>query len=242
MTIYPAIDLLEDRAVRLRQGDPSRLTRFGDDPVAVARGWVDQGAAWLHVVDLDGALSGVPRHLALIERICRSVAAPVQVGGGLRTLSDLDAVFEAGAARAILGTAALDAAVLGAVLDRFGQRIAVALDARDGLVAIRGWRDTASLAVVDAAAALAGAGAPRFIYTNVARDGMLTGPDLDGLASLRAAARAPVVLSGGIASAADVVAAVRAGAEGVVIGRALYDGRLSLREALRAVEEYASAR
>jgi len=242
MTIYPAIDLLEDRAVRLRQGDPSRLTRFGDDPVAVARGWVDQGAAWLHVVDLDGALSGVPRHLALIERICRSVAVPVQVGGGLRTLSDLDAVFEAGAARAILGTAALDAAVLGAVLDRFGQRIAVALDARDGLVAIRGWRDTVSLAAVDAAAALAGAGAPRFIYTNVARDGMLAGPDLDGLASLRAAVRAPVVLSGGITSAADVVAAARAGAEGVVIGRALYDGRLSLREALRVVEGYASAR
>lgn len=242
MTIYPAIDLLEDRAVRLRQGDPSRLTRFGDDPVAVAEGWVEQGAVWLHVVDLDGALSGVPRHLALIERICRSVATPVQVGGGLRTLSDLDAVFEAGAARAILGTAALDATVLGAALDRFGQRIAVALDARDGLVAIRGWRDTASLAVVDAAAGLEGAGAPRFIYTNIARDGMLTGPDLEGLASLRAAVRAPVVLSGGIASTADVVAAARAGAEGVVIGRALYDGRLSLREVLNAVEGYASAR
>ncbi len=242
MTIYPAIDLLEDRAVRLRQGDPSRLTRFGDDPVAVAEGWVEQGAAWLHVVDLDGALSGVPRHLALIERICRAVATPVQVGGGLRTLSDLDAVFEAGAARAILGTAALDATVLGAALDRFGQRIAVALDAREGLVAIRGWRDTGSLAVVDAAAGLEGAGARRFIYTNIARDGMLTGPDLDGLASLRAAVRAPVVLSGGIASTADVVAAARAGAEGVVIGRALYDGRLSLREVLRVVEGYASAR
>ena len=234
MTIYPAIDLLDARAVRLRQGDPARVTPFGDDPVAVARGWVDQGAEWLHVVDLDGALLGAPRHLTLIERICRSVTVPVQVGGGLRTVADLDAVFHAGAARAIVGTAALDPETLPAALARFGERIAVALDARDGLVAIRGWQETAALAVVEAAQRLAAAGVARFIYTNIARDGMLSGPDLGGFASLRAVVGAPVVLSGGIASERDVAAAARSGAEGVVIGRALYDGRLSLRDAMRA--------
>lgn len=241
MTIYPAIDLLDARAVRLRQGDPARVTTFGDDPVAVARGWVDQGAAWLHVVDLDGALSGAPRHLALIERICRTVPVPVQVGGGLRTAQDLEAVFDAGAARAILGTAALDAATLSEAVSGFGQRIAVALDARDGLVAIHGWQDTASLSVVDAARMLAASGVSRFVYTNIARDGMLSGPDLIGLAALRAVIDTPVVLSGGITSERDVGAAARAGAEGAVIGRALYDGRLSLRDAMRAAEGYANA-
>lgn len=242
MTIYPAIDLLDARAVRLQQGDPARATPFGEDPVAVARGWVDQGAVWLHVVDLDGALLGSPRHLTLIERICRAVAAPVQVGGGLRTLADLDAVFRAGAARAILGTAALDPDILPAALDRFGERVAVALDAQDGLVAIHGWQDTAALAVVDAAQMLATAGVTRFVYTNIARDGMLGGPDLTGLVSLRAVVSVPVVLSGGIASERDVEAAARAGAEGVIIGRALYDGRLSLRDAMRAGDGCANAR
>jgi phosphoribosylformimino-5-aminoimidazole carboxamide ribotide isomerase len=218
------------------------VTPFGDDPVAVARGWVDQGAVWLHVVDLDGAFSGAPRHLRLVERICRAITVPVQVGGGLRTTADLQAVFDAGAARAILGTAALDPATLAEAMSRFGQRIAVALDARDGFVAIHGWRDTASVAVVDAARALAAAGVSRFVYTSIARDGMLSGPDLSGLAALRAMIDAPVLLSGGIASERDVADAARAGAEGAVIGRALYDGRLSLRDAMRAAEGCADAR
>jgi phosphoribosylformimino-5-aminoimidazole carboxamide ribotide isomerase len=234
MIVFPAIDLLEGRAVRLRQGDPSRVAFVGDDPVAVARRWVDEGAAWLHVVDLDGALSGSPRHLALVERICRAVPVPVQAGGGLRTVADLRAAYEAGAARAVLGTAALDAGVLREALERYGDRIAAALDARDGAVAVRGWSETASLTVVEAARTLAAAGAARFVYTSVARDGMLTGPDLDGLAALRAAVAVPVVLAGGVGSAADVLAAARAGADGVIIGRALYDGRLSLADALRA--------
>ncbi len=242
MTIYPAIDLLEGRAVRLRQGDPSRRTEFGDDPVAVARRWVERGASWLHVVDLDGALAGAPRHLDFIERLCRYAAVPVQVGGGLRAMTDLDAVFYAGAARAILGTGALDPELLAAAIGRFGERIAVALDARDGLVVIHGWQDTTSLSLTDAAVRLAEAGVPRFIYTSVARDGMMRGPDLAGLASLRAAVGTPVILSGGIASLGDITAAAQAGAEGAIIGRALYDGRLSLDDALRAAGEYADAR
>lgn len=242
MIVFPAIDLLGGRAVRLRQGDPSRVTAFGDDPVALARRWVDQGATWLHVVDLDGAFAGAPRHLALVGRICRAVSVPVQAGGGLRTPADLDAAFEAGVARAVLGTAALDADALDAALRRYGDRIAIALDARDGLVTVRGWQETAPVRTVEAAVKLAAAGAPRFIYTNVARDGMLRGPDLRGLAALRAALSTPILLSGGVASAGDVLAAARAGAEGVVIGRALYDGRLSLAGALRAADGYVNAR
>lgn len=234
MIVYPAIDLMDGRAVRLRQGDASRRTDVGDDPVALARRWADEGAPWLHVVDLDGAREGAPRHLATIARICADVAVPVQVGGGLRTLADVRAAFGAGAVRVILGTAAMAGDLLPRALAEFGERIAVALDVRDDRVAIEGWRSTTRVSALDAAARLTEAGAPRLIYTDVARDGMLTGPDLAGLAALIARVGVPVVLSGGVASRADVMAAAAAGAEGIIIGRALYDGRLSLADALRA--------
>jgi phosphoribosylformimino-5-aminoimidazole carboxamide ribotide isomerase len=235
MTIYPAIDLMDESAVRLRQGDPLRRIPVGGDPVAVARRWASEGAPWLHVVDLDGALAGAPRHLDLVERICRLVSTPVQVGGGLRTLVDLRVVFAAGASRAILGTAAFARDLLRTALAEFGDRIAVALDARDGLVAIEGWRQTSAIPVLEAAQTLEQAGVRRFIYTDVARDGMLAGPDLAGLLRLLAAVRVPVILSGGIATIDDLRAAAVAGAEGAIVGRALYDGRIVLADAFRAV-------
>jgi phosphoribosylformimino-5-aminoimidazole carboxamide ribotide isomerase len=170
-----------------------------------------------------------------VARICQSVSIPVQVGGGLRTLADLRAVFAAGASRAILGTAAFARDLLRAALAEFGDRIAVALDARDGLVAIEGWRQVSAISVLDAAQALEQAGVRRFIYTDVARDGMLAGPDLAGLLSLSAAIRVPVILSGGIATIDDLRAAAVAGAEGAIVGRALYDGQIALADALRAV-------
>ncbi len=173
MIVYPAIDLMAEGAVRLRQGDPRRRIAVGDNPVELAHRWAAEGAPWLHLVDLDGAMSGAPRHLDLVGRICRAVSIPVQVGGGLRTLPDLRAVFAAGAARAILGTAAITGDLLPAALAEFGDRLAVALDARDGLIAIGGWQQTSSVTVLDAALALQQAGAVRFIYTDVARDGML---------------------------------------------------------------------
>ncbi len=234
MIVYPAIDLMAEGAVRLRQGDPGRRIAVGDDPVALARRWAAEGARWLHLVDLDGALTGAPRHLDLVGRICRAVSIPVQVGGGLRTLADLRSAFAAGAARAILGTAAIEGDLLPAALAEFGDRLAVALDARDGLIAIEGWQHTSSVPALDAARAFEQAGVVRLIYTDVAHDGMLAGPNLAGLRSLLEAVRVPVILAGGVASTDDLRAAAAAGAEGAVIGRALYDGRIALVDALRA--------
>jgi phosphoribosylformimino-5-aminoimidazole carboxamide ribotide isomerase len=236
-TVIPAIDLLGARAVRLRQGDPNRSTEVGGDPVEVARRWETEGAAWLHVVDLDGALQGTPEHRDLIGRICRAVRIPVQVGGGLRTLAALRAVFDAGAARAILGTAALAPHLAARALAEFGDRLAVALDARAGHIAVDGWQRTTGVAVADAARTLADAGATRFIYTDVASDGMLTGPDLSGLRALIHAVPVPVIASGGITTLDDLRSVRAAGAEGAVVGRALYDGRLRLADAVALLRE-----
>ncbi|MDR7543170.1 MAG: 1-(5-phosphoribosyl)-5-[(5-phosphoribosylamino)methylideneamino] imidazole-4-carboxamide isomerase [Armatimonadota bacterium] len=233
--LYPAIDLLAGRAVRLRQGDPSRQTPFDADPVAVAIQWEAEGARWLHVVDLDGALAGAPRHLGVIQRICGTVRIAVQVGGGLRTMADLRAVFDAGAARAILGTAALAGDLLPEAIAAYGARIAVALDGRGGAVAIEGWRRTSRRSVLEAAEQLAACGVPRFVYTDVEADGMLAGPDLDGLRRLIAATPVPVIAAGGIATIEHLRGVVAAGAEGAIIGRALYDGGLRLGAALAAV-------
>lgn len=234
MIVYPAIDLMGGIAVRLRQGDPASGASVGDDPVAVARRWAGHGAEWLHVVDLDGAFAGEPRHTEMIAQICRAVAVPVQVGGGLRTLAHLKNAFGAGAQRAVIGTAALDHATLEPALRRHGPRLAVALDVRGGKVAVAGWTQTTTLPFLDLAVRLRDAGVTRFVYTDVARDGMLTGPNLDGLRGLIAIAALPVIVSGGVSGRGDVHAAARAGAEGVVVGRALYDGRLTLADALEA--------
>jgi len=231
--VYAAIDLRRGRAVRLRQGDFAREDVFADDPVAVAQRWAAEGAPWLHVVDLDGALAGAPRHLDVIGRICRAVAIPVQAGGGLRRLEDVEAVLAAGAARAVLGTGALAGPLVRESVRRFGDRIAVALDARRGAVAVRGWQAVTDVPVLEAARRVVAAGAPRLIYTDVARDGMLGGPDLEGLVALVHAVAVPVVLAGGVTTLDDIRAADAAGAEGVVVGRALYDGRLRLADVVR---------
>lgn len=237
MIVYPAVDLMAGEAVRLRQGDPSRRIVAAGDPVALARRWADEGAQWLHVVDLDGALAGSPRHLDVVGRICAAVPVPVQLGGGMRALADVCAAFDAGAARVILGTAAFDGDVLQGALAAFGDRIATALDARDGAVAVEGWQRKAPLSVLEAARRLAAAGVARLIYTDVARDGMLAGPDLEGLRRLRAEVAVPVILSGGIGTPEDVRVVAAAGAEGVIVGRALYEGRIVMAEALAAAGE-----
>jgi len=235
MLIFPAIDLQGGRCVRLTQGDFARSLEFSDDPAAVARRWQDDGARWLHVVDLDGARAGAPQNLEAIKDIRAAVSMSMEVGGGLRSLESVAALFDLGISRAILGTAALkDRAFLQACLARWGDAIAVGLDARDGLVATDGWLETSTTSALTLAQELAAEGVARFIYTDIARDGMLSGPNLKSLAQLQAAIDRPVIASGGVSSLDDLRALAELDVEGAIVGRALYTGEVKLAEAIAA--------
>jgi phosphoribosylformimino-5-aminoimidazole carboxamide ribotide isomerase len=231
--IYPAIDLRDGKCVRLVEGDFSRETVFDADPAAVARRWAEAGAEWLHVVDLDGAVAGRPVNLPAIEAISAAVDIPIQLGGGLRTLENLESAFAAGISRTILGTVALEVPELvAAAVERWGDAIAVGLDARDGKLATRGWLDQSDALAVDVARALQAVGVRHFIFTDIRRDGTLSGPNLESLAELIAAVDADVIASGGVGRLADIEAAREVGAAGAIVGRALYDGRVDLAEAI----------
>ena len=233
MIIYPANDLRDGRCVRLVEGDFSRETVFDADPAAVARRWAEAGAEWLHVVDLDGAVAGRPVNLAAIEAIRAAVDIPIQLGGGLRSLDNLEDAFSAGISRTILGTVALEIPELvAAAVERWGEAIAVGLDARDGKLATRGWLDQSDALAVDVAKALQDVGVRHFIFTDIRRDGTLTGPNLESLGELISAINADVIASGGVGRLADIEAAREAGAAGAIVGRALYDGRVDLAEAI----------
>lgn len=236
MDLYPAIDIRHGRVVRLSQGEATRQTVYGDDPVAVAERFAQQGAEWIHVVDLDRAF-GDGENLALVRRIVTRAGwrVKVQLGGGLRSPELVRAGLEQGVSRVVLGTAAaLDPALVPAVLAAEGaDRIAIGIDARDGQVAIRGWTETANLTAEALARRVTAEGARTIIYTDVARDGMLAGPDLAGARRLQQGG-ASVIASGGVAGVADIRAARDAGLAGVIVGRALYEGRLGLVEALEA--------
>jgi phosphoribosylformimino-5-aminoimidazole carboxamide ribotide isomerase len=242
--LYPAIDIRDGRAVRLVQGDYDRETAFDTDPLDAARRWVAQGAEALHVVDLDGARAGAPVNLEHVLRICAAVPVPVQVGGGLRGASDVTAAFDAGAARVVLGTAALsDPALLEALAAEHGERIAVSADARAGRVAIEGWERESAIGAAALVGDLAARGLRRFVYTPVEVDGTLAGPAISGLRGTAAAAAehgAELVYSGGVGELEHLrmLAALRlAGLAGVIVGRALYEERFTVdegRAALRA--------
>lgn len=237
--VLPAIDLRGGRVVRLLRGDFGRETVYGNDPVAVARAFVDEGARWLHVVDLDGARDPAHRQVEAVTAIVVAVGemAHVEVAGGLRDESAVAAVLAAGAARAVVGTAALaDPAFAARLVARHGaERIAAALDVRDGLAVGHGWaRGARGPTVENALARLAAAGVATFEVTAIDRDGTLDGPDLELLARLVARRRGAIIASGGIAAAADLAAVRRAGCTGAIVGRALYDGRLTLADAARA--------
>jgi phosphoribosylformimino-5-aminoimidazole carboxamide ribotide isomerase len=240
MLIFPAIDLQGGRCVRLTQGDFARSQEFSDDPAAVARRWQSSGGYWLHVVDLDGARAGTPQNLEAIRAIRAAITMPIEVGGGLRTLESVAALFDLGIDRAILGTAALkDRAFLRACLARWGERIAVGLDARNGLVATDGWLETSTTSALTLAQELAAEGVARFIYTDIARDGMLSGPNLKSLAQLQQAIAQPIIASGGVSSLADLRTLAELHVEGAIVGRALYTGEVSLPEAIAVVEKRA---
>jgi phosphoribosylformimino-5-aminoimidazole carboxamide ribotide isomerase len=234
--LFPAIDIRHGRVVRLSQGEATRQTVYGDDPVAVAERFADLGAQWLHVVDLDRAF-GDGNNLATVRRIVAQTGrrVRVQLGGGLRSLALVHAGLEQGVNRVVVGTAAaVDPAMVPAILAvESADRIAVGIDARGGRVTIRGWTETSSLTAEALARRVVSQGARTIIYTDVARDGMLAGPDLLGAQRLQQAGAA-VIASGGVAGAGDIRAAREAGLAGVIVGRALYEGRLDLVEALEA--------
>jgi phosphoribosylformimino-5-aminoimidazole carboxamide ribotide isomerase len=237
--ILPAIDLRGGRVVRLEQGDFERSTSFSDDPVAVARGFVDGGARWLHIVDLDGARTGEPAHTAVIRDLVDAVGdrAAVEVAGGLRTEVSVAAALAAGAARAVVGTAALrDPAFAGRLVAAHGsQRIAAALDVRDGVALGEGWRTGgAGVHAEDALVALADQGITTFEATAIERDGLLGGPDLELLANLVRLGRGTVIASGGVSSVGDIRAVRALGCTGAILGRALYEGRIDLDSAMGA--------
>jgi phosphoribosylformimino-5-aminoimidazole carboxamide ribotide isomerase len=238
--VYPAIDLRGGRCVRLREGDFARETVYGDDPVAMARRWAAEGAAWLHVVDLDGARAGAPVQSDVVAAICRAVAIPVQVGGGLRDAAAVAQVLAAGAARAIVGTIAVSApAVCEAICRAHPGRVAVGLDARGGRLRTAGWLEESEAQVVAVAPRVAAMGAVAIVYTDIARDGTETGPDLDGTRAVARAADIPVIASGGVGRVEDVravAALASSGVAGVIVGRALYTGAVRLADALAAAK------
>ena len=237
MEIIPAIDLKDGRCVRLFQGDFNQETVFSDDPLAMAQSWQDQGSQRLHVVDLDGAIRGKPVHLEIISSIVKTLDIPVQVGGGIRDLSSAEAWIEIGVARVVIGTAAVrDPDMVQEVCRKLGSdKIVVSVDAKDGLVALQGWQESSSVTVLDLASQMAKLGVVRLLYTDIARDGALTGPDLVTNARLTSETDLAIQASGGVSSLEDLRRLLRTGVEGVIIGRALYTGEVSLPDALEAI-------
>lgn len=235
MKIFPAIDLLDGKVVRLHKGERDQVTVYSDDPPALVRSLADAGAERIHVVDLDGAFSGQRAHRKLIERMVRDATVPVQVGGGIRDLAALTTVFEVGASYAVLGTAAVkNPAFAERACRDFPGRIIIAVDARDGVVAIEGWVEEAGISASELGARAAAWGAAGLLYTDVTRDGTGTGPNVAATAALTRALGISVIASGGVSSLDDIRALTAAGIDSVVVGRALYDGRFTLPEAIAA--------
>jgi phosphoribosylformimino-5-aminoimidazole carboxamide ribotide isomerase len=237
--LLPAIDLKEGRAVRLEQGDITRTTIFHRDPAAQARAFQQQGFEYLHVVDLDGAFAGKPMNATAVERILETVDIPVQLGGGVRDTATVESWLEKGVARVIIGTAAVrDPPFVKQAARDYPGRVAVGLDAREGKVAVDGWAQTSQLSALDIARRFEDIGVAAIVYTDIARDGMLQGLNLDATISLAEAISIPVIASGGLASMGDIKALLEPRAQklaGAIAGRALYDGRLNAAEALALI-------
>ena len=239
MDVIPAIDILDGRCVRLYQGDYQKSEVFGEDPVEVAQRWYDQGAKYLHVVDLDGAKQGKPKNLKVIEAIARSLPIRIQMGGGLRDRESIISVLNSGVSRVILGTAAVENSQLVAdICAEFSEQIMIGIDARDGKVATRGWLTTSEVMAVDLAKRMTSVGIAGIIYTDIYRDGTMQGPNIEALRQLAENVDVPVIASGGISSITDLLNLLSLeaiGVKGAIVGRAIYTGDIQLREAIRAV-------
>jgi len=240
MELWPAIDLRAGKCVRLLQGDYGRETIFGDDPLAMARSFVSAGARRLHIVDLDGARDGRPTQADLVARMVQAAGVPCQLGGGVRTLEAARAYLAAGVARVVIGSVAIERPdLLIELAQTFPHQIVLGLDARDGRVAVRGWIDTSPLPAIDVARRHAGLPLAAIVYTDIATDGMLSGPNLVALRELLAATRHPVVASGGVAVATDIKQVAATGCAGCIVGRALYEGAVTIPAALAAASDVA---
>lgn len=241
MEIIPAIDLKDGRCVRLYQGDFAQMTVYADDPVAVARNWQEQGATRLHLVDLDGARAGRPQNVDAVLAITQAVQIPVQLGGGLRREEDVEAALALGVERVIIGTAAIaETELVARLLNRFGEQIVIGIDARNGMVATDGWTVTSTVTAATLAAQMAALGTRRIIYTDISRDGALSGPNFTALAELMRVDGPAIIASGGIATLDHVRRLAQLGVEGAIIGKALYVGAISLPEALAVAQTVTS--
>jgi phosphoribosylformimino-5-aminoimidazole carboxamide ribotide isomerase len=238
MLLIPAIDLQDGKCVRLRQGEMDRVTRYSDDPVGMAEHWQGLGARYLHVVDLDGAVTGTPKHLAQIEAIIKRVAIPVQVGGGIRTHTTILDYLSCGVDRVVVGTAALqDAEFLASASARFPQKILVGIDVKEGLVAVHGWKTVSALTPGQVFESVKDLSLGGIVFTDISRDGMLAGPNITALRDAVDISPFPVIASGGVTALKDIQTILELGTRisGIIIGKALYEGTLDLTEALALV-------
>jgi phosphoribosylformimino-5-aminoimidazole carboxamide ribotide isomerase len=246
MIIYPAIDLKDGQCVRLMQGDPDRATVYGSDPGGMARRWQEDGAEWLHVVDLDGAFSSSPQNFRSVEAIVEAVTIPVQLGGGIRTLETVIQYMDLGVSRVILGTAALrQPELLREAAGRYPGRVALGVDARGGMVAIEGWKETSRQGAVSLVRQFEDLPLAAVIYTDIHRDGMQTGVNVEATRQLLLETSFPVIASGGVATLSDIEALfplMELGLDGVITGRALYNGTLQLKEALALARSHGKSR
>ena len=237
MIILPAIDIKDGQCVRLYQGDYDQVTTYDVDPVNIAQRWQRFGASWLHIVDLDGAAAGHPVNIELIKSIRASTTVRIELGGGMRTLADIGYMLDLGIDRVVLGTVALtDRSLLMAALARWGERIVVGLDARSGSIAISGWRETSQVQATSLASELCAHGVQRFIYTDIARDGALKGPNIEELKEIQQMVSCSLIASGGVSSIDDLLSLARLDIEGTIVGKALYTGDIDLAAAIQEFE------
>ncbi|MBQ3573663.1 MAG: 1-(5-phosphoribosyl)-5-[Clostridia bacterium] len=238
MRIYPAIDIIDGACVRLVQGDYSQKTKFADDPVDVALRWQSLGGEFIHIVDLDGAKSGTMPNFELITKMAKTLDVPIEVGGGIRDMDAVEKYLENGVGRVIIGTSALNnPEFVKTAVGRYGGKIAVGIDAKDGMVAINGWEEVSRTPALELAKRMADIGVEYIIYTDIATDGMLKGPNVAAMAEMVSGVKTNIIASGGVTTIEDIKALKAVGVEGAIIGKALYMGRINLADAIAEARE-----
>ena len=238
MRIYPAIDIKDGKCVRLYKGRFDNVTVYGDSPADMAKKWEALGGEYIHVVDLDGALKGHGVNADRIREICESVNVPVQTGGGIRTIEDIEAKLGCGISRVIIGTKAVsDSEFVKKAIDKYGDKIVIGIDAKDGMVAVEGWEKTSDFTAVEFAKKMVALGVKTIVYTDIATDGTLAGPNVAAMREMAAAVDADIIASGGVGSLDDILSLKDTGVEGVIVGKALYTERVNLTEAIQALKK-----